>query len=487
MSADAQSPVARRHPLHRVFGSRVFTGQTDEAEFLPAALEIVESPPAPASRLIAGTIILFFTLALAWACIGAVDIIATAPGKIVPTGRTKIIQPLESGVVHAIHVQDAQKVKAGDVLVEIDTTISASERARLESDYMQAKLDSARLRAALTLEGSPTGNFSVPEGATDAQVKLQKTLLASQVDEIRAKLGDLDHQIAQSTGSRDAVASTITKLRESIPFLKKRAEARKYLLDKGYGSKLDYYTIQQDLIEHEKELEVQKSHLAEADASVAAHKEQRRQAETEYKRNTLKELAEAEQKAASLHEQVLQAAQKYRLQTLTAPVDGTVQQLTVHTEGGVVTPAQALMAIVPADSRLEIEAIVSNRDIGFVREGQEAEVKIDTFTFTRYGLIHGKVLSVSRDAIARERADAGQIGKSRVGDEEESSERAAGQQLTYSARVSLDKAQMQVDDRLVDLGPGMAVTVEIKTGSRRIIEYLLSPLLRHTHDAMREM
>ncbi|HTR34999.1 MAG TPA: HlyD family type I secretion periplasmic adaptor subunit [Bryobacteraceae bacterium] len=486
MLADAQSPVARRG-LFRLFGSRLFTGETDEAEFLPAALEIVESPPAPASRLIAGTIILFFTLALAWACIGSVDIIATAPGRIVPTGRTKIIQPLESGVVRAIHVQDAQKVKAGDVLIEIDTTISAAERDRLTSDYMQAKLDAARLRAALTLKGNPVEDFSVPDGASDAQVRLQKTLLQNQVDEIRAKLGDLDHQIAQNIGSRDAVASTIAKLRESIPYLKKRAQARKYLLDKGYGSKLEYYTIEQDLIEHEKELQVQKGHLAEAEASISAHREQRRQAETEYKRNTLKELAEAEQKAASLHEQVLQAAQKYRLQTLTAPVDGTVQQLAVHTEGGVVTPAQALMAIVPADSRLEIEAMVSNRDIGFVRAGQEAEVKIDTFTFTRYGLIHGKVLSVSRDAIARERADPGQTGTPRTGDEEESSERAAGQQLTYSARVSLGKTQMQVDDRLVDLGPGMAVTVEIKTGSRRIIEYLLSPLLRHTHDALREM
>jgi hemolysin D len=466
--------------------SRIVTGQTDEMEFLPAAIEIIETPPRPAGRIIAGITMLFFAVALLWACLGSVDIIATAPGKIVPTGRTKVIQPLESGVVHVIHVQDGQKVKAGDVLIEIDTTVSASERDRLKNDYMQAMLDTARLNAALNLDGDPSESFVPPQGATETQVTLQKTLLTNQVDEIRAKLSDLDHQIAQNTGNRDAVASTITKLTESIPYLQKRMEARKFLLDKGYGSKLDYLTVQQDLVEHQQELEVQKGRLAEAEGTIAAHKDQRRQAEDEYKHGNLKDLAEAEQKSASLHEQLLQAAQKYRLQTLTAPVDGTVQQLAVHTEGGVVTPAEILMSIVPADSRLEIEAMVSNRDIGFVRAGQNAEIKIDTFTFTRYGLIHGHVQSVSQDAIVREKPQ-GTTGdhKQHMGDESDSSE-PEGQELVYSARVSLDKTRMQIDDRLVNLGPGMAVTVEIKTGSRRIIEYLLSPLLRHRQQAMRE-
>jgi hemolysin D len=466
--------------------SRILTGQTDEIEFLPAAIEVMETPPRPAGRIIAASLILFFVIALLWACIGSVDIIATASGKIIPTGRTKVIQPLESGVVHAIHVQDGQMVKAGDVLIEIDTTISAAERDRLKNDYTQATLDTARLKAALNLDGDPVKSFIPPEGATDAQVTLQKTLLANQVDEIRAKMSDLDHQIAQNTGNRDAVKSTIDKLTQSIPYLRKRAEARKSLLDKGYGSKLDYLTIEQDLIEHQQELEVQKGRLAEAEGAIEAHKQQRRQAEDEYKHNVLKDLAEAEQKSTSLHDQLLQAAQKYRLQTLTAPVDGTVQQLAVHTEGGVVTPAQVLMSIVPADSHLEIEAMVSNKDIGFVHAGEDAEIKIDTFNFTRYGLLHGKVQSVSQDAIVREKPQDKSEGKQRTGDESESSE-PQGQELVYSARVSLDKTQMQIDDRLVNLGPGMAVTVEIKTGSRHIIEYLLSPLLRHKQQAMREM
>ncbi len=465
--------------------ARLFTGHTEETEFLPAALEITETPPAPASRYIAGSIIAFFVIALFWACIGTVDIIATAPGKIMPTGRTKVIQPLESGVVHAIHVQDGQKVKAGDVLIEIDTTVSAAERDRLKSENMQAMLDTARLKAALELDGDPVAKFIPPEGATEAQIALQKSLLINQVNEIRAKLADLDHQIAQNTGGRDAVASTITKLKDSIPYLEKRADARKTLLDKGYGSQLDYLTIKQDLIEHQQELKVQKGHLAETNADVAAHQEQRHEAEDEYRHTNLKDLSEAEQKAESTHQELLQAAQKYRLQTLTAPVDGTVQQLAVHTEGGVVTPAQALMSIVPLGSRLEIEAMVSNKDIGFVHEGEESEIKIDTFDFTRYGLIHGKVESVSQDAIVREKPQGKSEDQHRPGDETQDSQ-PEGQELVYSTRVSPDKTQMRVDERLVSLAPGMAVTVEIKTGSRRIIEYLLSPLLRHKQQALRE-
>jgi hemolysin D len=245
------------------------------------------------------------------------------------------------------------------------------------------------------------------------------------------------------------------------------------------------YTAQQNLVEHQQELQVQRGRLAEAEAGVAALREQRNQAEAEYKRKNLDDLAQAQQKASSLEEQLVQASEKYRLQTLPAPVDGTVQQLAVHTEGGVVTPAQALLVVVPADSHLEIEAMVSNRDIGFVHEGQETAVKIDTFNFTKYGLLHGKVQTVSQDAIARDKPAGASGNKQQPGTEDDTSE-PKGQELVYAARVALDQTQMQIDDKLVNLAPGMAVTVEIKTGSRRVIEYLLSPLFRYKQEALRE-
>src|SRR5262249_42336487 len=203
------------------------------------------------------------------------------------------------------------------------------------------------------------------------------------------------------------------------------------------------------------------SHLREAEAAVAAIRETRRQAEAEFRRTLSDELAKAEQKANGLAQDLIKAEQKTRLQLLTAPVDGMVQQLAIHTVGGVVTPAQALLAVVPSDSRLETEALVSNRDIGFVRPGQHAEIKIDTFNFTRYGLLHGEVLSVSQDAIIRDRPQ-NRASNREPGSLNDTSE-PKGQELNYSARISLDRAAMRIDDLMVNLSPGMAVTVEIKT------------------------
>jgi hemolysin D len=169
---------------------------------------------------------------------------------------------------------------------------------------------------------------------------------------------------------------------------------------------------------------------------------------------------------------------------LTAPVDGVVQQLAIHTIGGVVTPAQSLLVVVPSDSRLEIEAMVSNSDIGFVHAGQQVEIKVDTFNFTRYGLLRGEVLSISQDALIGDRSQE-RSGDRAPGAASETSE-PKGQQLIYSARISLNRNQMQIDDRMVNLSPGMAVTAEIKTGSRNILSYLLSPLRRYRQEALRE-
>ena len=176
-------------------------------------------------------------------------------------------------------------------------------------------------------------------------------------------------------------------------------------------------------------------------------------------------------------------------QVLRAPIDGVVQQLALHTVGGVVTPAQPVLVIVPADSRIEIEAMVQNKDIGFVHDGDAAEVKIDTFNFTKYGLLHGTVVSVSGDAIQRDKpqgSDAnGTSASDKAGASSHTSE-PAGQELLYAARIALEQSRIEVEGRMVDLAPGMAVTVEIKTGQRRIIEFLLSPLLRYKQESLRE-
>lgn len=455
-----------------------------ELAFLPAALEIVETPPSPIGRAIGVTVICLFCLALAWASFGTVDIVATAPGKIIPTGRTKVIQPFETGVVRAIHVRDGQSVKAGDLLIELDPTISGAELGHLRSDLASADLEVARLRAELSGNANPLDSFNPPDGAPPSLVEMNRQFLISQTAEQRAKIAAIDGQLSQKEAERATTAATIAKIEATIPLLQQRVDVRKYLADKEYGSKLQYLTEMQDLVGLQQELLVQKSHIHESESAVTALSQTRLQTIAEYRRARFDELAKAEQKAGGFAQDVIKAEQRTKLLALTAPVDGVVQQLAVHTVGGVVTPAQALLAVVPLDSRLEIEAMVSNRDIGFVHPGQQAEVKVDTFSFTRYGLLHGEVINVSQDAITRDKPQDKSNDKT-PGTETTSSE-PKGQEMNYAARVSLDRTQMRVDDRLVNLSPGMAVTVEVKTGTRRIITYLMSPLVRYKQEMLRE-
>jgi hemolysin D len=456
----------------------------EELAFLPAALEIVETPPSPVGRAIGASIILLFCVALIWAWFGTIDIVASATGKILPGGRTKVVQPFETGVVRSIRVQDGQAVKAGDVLIELDPTVNAAERDHLRDDLLAERLNIARLRAALAGGDDPAVGFIPPADADPELIATQRQLLLNQVTEHRAKIAALVRQQAQKEAEQATTAATIHKLETIIPVIQSRVDIRKALVEKELGSKLSYFEVLQLLVEQQEEFNVQKSHLQETEAAIAAIRETRGQAAAEYRHALSDELAKAEQKANGLAQDLIKAERRTKLQLLTAPVDGAVQQLAVHTVGGVVTPAQSLLVVVPSDSRLEIEALVSNHDIGFVHAGQEAEIKIDTFNFTRYGLLHGQVLTVSQDAVIRDRQQDRSSDR-QLGTQNDTSE-PKGQELNYSARISLDRTKMQIDDRMVNLSPGMAVTVEIKTGSRTILSYLLSPLLRYRQETLRE-
>lgn len=470
--------VAQILPFHKSVPER------EDLAFLPAALEIVETPASPLGRSIAYTVMALFALAVIWACVGKVDIVASAKGKIIPTGRTKVIQPFETGVVRAIYVHDGQLVKAGETMIELDPTMNDAESKHYQSDLIAAQLDVARLQAELS-DGDPVANFEPPADAPAALVATQRKYLLDQAAEQRAKLAVLDRQQQQKQAERETTLATVGKLEASLPILQQRVEIRKILFDHTTGSKANYLELLQPLVEEQHELEVQKRKADEATAAIAAIDEQRNQTNEEFRRERYTELVEAERKAKGLSEDLVRAQHRAALQVLTSPVDGTVQQLAVHTIGGVVTPAQNLLIVVPLDSHLEIEAMVPNRDIGFVHPGQDAQIKVDAFNFNRYGLVAGKVSSVSPDAITRDKsADKGKTDPNSTA-ETDSSE-PTNQELVYAARVSLDQTRMQVEDRLVDFAPGMAVTVEIKTGSRRIISYLLSPLLKFKQEALRE-
>lgn len=180
-------------------------------------------------------------------------------------------------------------------------------------------------------------------------------------------------------------------------------------------------------------------------------------------RTALADLAKAQAEAILRREEVTKASQKNRLERLTAPVDGTIQQLEVHTLGGVVEPAKPLMVVVPGRGGIEVEARILNKDVGFVSVGQDAAVKIDAFPFTRYGTVPGRVVRISRDAVADK--DLG---------------------LVYIATIALDRTHVVADGRRYALSPGLSATVDVRTGTRAIISYLLSPLQSSIAQAGRE-
>ncbi|MDO9296845.1 HlyD family type I secretion periplasmic adaptor subunit [Bradyrhizobium sp.] len=373
------------------------------------------------------------------------------------------------------------------MLIEMDRTISMADRDRARYDLTHARLDAARLTALRA--GIETGyvpvDFAPPPEATSYEVTRTRATMTAQAEQQIAKVAALDQQIAQKIAEADSIAAAIDKSEAGLPFLADTADIRQKAMKIEYGNRIAHLDAQFRLSEQKHELIMQRRRGVEAEAARKALEAGRDQARAEYARGIVNDLAEAEQKAAQTAQDLIKAEKKIQDQVLRAPMDGTVQQRAIHTVGGVVTPAQALMVVVPADAKVEVEAMVLNNDIGFVHEGDSAEIKVDTFNFTKYGLLHGKVVSVSKDAIMRDKPQAQAEAQRQSGQTARSSE-PPGQELLYAARVALDETRMQVEDRMVDLAPGMAVTVEIKTGQRRIIEYLLSPLLRYRHEAIRE-
>jgi hemolysin D len=433
------------------------------AEFLPAVLEIQDAPPSPIGRAIAWTVMLVFTAGIAWSSIGQIDIVAVAQGKVIPSGYSKIIQPViqqfESGIVAAIYVQDGSVVRRGEVLVELDPTQPGADRERAANEYRTAKLDAARLRALLAGRAS----LEAPPNADPKLLAVQRQMLRNQLAEYRARVEAAQQLIRQRLAAIDATKANVDRLEATVPIEEQRAAAYRKLLAEKFVSEMDYLQFEQQRIDRKQELEGQRHQLKQNRAALAEAEKNYQALVSEFNRARQGELSDAETKANSLAQEVVKASQRTGLQRLVSPIDGVVQQLAIHTVGGVVTPAQQLMVVVPQDHPVEVEAQVENKDVGFVKEGQEVEIKVEAFPFTLYGTISGKVVSVSDDAAPVEK----------VG-------------LVYPARVSLDRATMQVEGKQVNLSPGMAVSVEIKTGQRRLIEFFLSPLLKSVQESARE-
>lgn len=437
-----------------------------EVQFLPAALALQEQPVHPAPRYIQWTIMAFAALTLLWACIGEIDVVATASGKIVPSGKSKVIQPSEVAVVKAIHVYDGQQVKVGDLLIELDTSMTGADVERLNSDLLAAQVDSARSSAlldAIQHNRAPASLAQlIPQASAEQQLAAQRWL-QGQYLELQSSLEQSAAAIEQRSAEIQTAQNTVASLELSLPITRELAANYKRLLERQFVAKHAYLEKEQIRLDQERELSIQQSRVRELSAAKKAAQSQQNSVIAQTRRAMLDLQHESEQRAAALTQELKKAQQRDNLMRLTAPVDGTVQQLAIHTNGGVVTEAQPLMVIVPSDQPVEVEAMLENKDIGFVRPGQTVEIKVETFSFTKYGVVDGLVQSISNDAIEDER-----LG------------------LVYSARIQLKKKTIQVGEKLIALSPGMAVRAEVKTDKRKVIDYFLSPLQQYTAESLSE-
>jgi hemolysin D len=437
-----------------------------ERQFLPAALEILETPAPALPRAILWAIIAALACTLLWSTFGRVDLVAVAPGKVIAADKTKVIQPAETGVVKRILVSDGQTVKAGEVLIELEAaaTATAAETARVREALVSARLEAVR-HDALAKAAAGVGPLALkaPANAPRHLIEAESRVMQSQYQEQRAKLAALDAEIAKRAAELSSTQRLEAKLAETVPIAQRRAEDYKNLVQQNFVSQHGYLEREQARIEQEADLSFQRARVKELTAGIEEAQKRRASFVAEFERTEVSAKVDADKRAALLEQELIKAQTREEQQILIAPVDGTVQQLAVHTVGGVVTPAQAVMLIAPSDYQAEVEAVLENKDVGFVKVGQHAEVKVETFPFTRYGTLTGTVTFVSSDAVSDEKKG-----------------------LIFQARLNLDRASMQIDEREVMLTPGMAVSAEIAIGKRRLIEFFLDPIRKTMNEGLRE-
>ena len=452
--------------------------ERDALAFRAAAIELQDTPPNPLGRSILWAIIILFVIAIVWASMGQIDIVATARGKVVPIGQTKIVQPAEKGVVANIYVTEGQKVNEGDLLIVLDGSLTQADVDRLSNELVEARAEKIRLklfdnyvRSIADTKQDKLKTLNSESGSYKAFAKLGSDLIANEhMQLLRDRIAEYNQlrssiraQIKQKNTENRRNELLIEKLEKTLPILSARVDSLKKLLNQNYSPRNQFYELEQERLEMEQDLKIAKNEaqllkasIEELESRLAAHQSE-----------ALSDNRDAIQinriQVAGLSEELKKAEVLNLQREIKAPISGVVQQLAVHTVGGVVTPAEQLMQIVPSDAGLEIEAFVENKDIGFVAEGQKARVKIDTFNFTKYGHIDGELTSVSRDAVSDE-----------------------NQGLVYKAKVALAQSYMLVNGQEINLSPGMSVATEVKIGKRRVIEFFLSPLLRYKEESILE-
>ena len=464
--------------------------QTRElAAFLPAALEIQAAPPNPLVRWLAWSLLALVIIAVIWASLGQVNIVASAEGKIIPSSRVKQIQPLEKGVVKSILVNEGDYVTQGQPLIELDTTLTNADKNRLQSEFHTTTLNLAVNQALLSyIEGStpsigpkPSAALTkennqpqttiqrdqlilnLPATASPQEAQLYQHLLWQQWQQYWSQYQSLQSSLLKNHAEQAAAKEVISKLDQTLPIVTKRVTTLEKLFEKDFVSEIDYWQAEQERIQVKQDLAAEQQRYQQL---LAAESEVRERINTHIAQTSstlLTQIADQQRQLSALQEELVKATDLNNKQILHAPVAGRVQELAINTIGGVVTEAQQLMLIVPDEEQLEVEVFLENKDIGFVQQDMPAEIKIHTFPFTKYGVIDAEITNVSNDAVVDEQRG-----------------------LIYRMQLIMARNTIDVNGKTVNLMPGMAVMAEVKTGKRRIIEFFLAPLLKAKSESARE-
>lgn len=449
--------------------------EKEEAEFLPAVLEVMETPPSPVGRAIQWTLFALIIAGLIWMVVGEVDEVAVAPGKLVPNGYVKTVQTEDKGVVRAIHVKDGDFVKQGQPLIELSPTASKADLERLRKEAAYYQLDIERLQAELT--GASFLPSRAP-GLDPKDIDSQLTLYSSRMAEYRSRMAMAVADIAQQQSAVQIARTNLVKFQQQYDIAKDKEERIRSLLAENavaYFTLLDHQSKRMEL---EQSLVSQQSEIAKADSALAQSMQNRDTTQSSWLKDINTKLVEDRKQLASYQEELKKAEEKNMYATIVAPIDGRVNQLSVHTVGAVVTEAQPLMTIVPEGTEVEVEVKVANKDIGFIYEGQQAAVKVDSFSFQKFGTLEGVVKSISPDAIEDQQAKSAQSTSQ--------SGQSTASEPYYRVLVSLPKQTVNVFGRDQYLLPGMTAQAEIKIREKRIIEFFLDPFRKYTGEALRE-
>ncbi|MCX7143874.1 MAG: HlyD family type I secretion periplasmic adaptor subunit [Proteobacteria bacterium] len=433
-------------------------------------LQLRDAAPAPLPRAVLYGTLALLSASFLWAYFAPLDIIAVAPGKIVPQGYLQIVQPTESGVIKEILVTEGAQVKAGQILARMDARVSDADGRQLQNELRLKRLQLRRIDAELG--GAPWKRVADDPAELFAQVEAQLNARR------QAHFGALEIEraiLVKAEQDLKSAQEVEAKLQKTIPLYIQREAAYDQLVKDGFAGTLMHLERQRDRIEKEQDLRAQQFNIASLKATISQVGKRIAQITSSYHQQLQNERIDAEAQYHRLQQDWEKQAHRHALLELKAPQDGIVKDLATHTLGSVVAPGTVVMTLVPDGDALLAEVWVTHLDAGLVEPGQTAKLKLTAYPFQQYGMLDARVRHISPDA--SEASDQKSAKNAGLQDQSASS---------FRALIELPQPFVQAQGKRYRLSPGMQVNAEINLGTRTVLQYLLAPVQRTLHEAGRE-